>query len=407
MLALLLLPVTLAWSQDDDLLEPDAAFTLQKPVVSTDKVTLKWKIAPGYYLYQNKFSFEFLGGGSRLDKPVLPEAISKKDDFFGEVQIYKKSVSVELPVIRTGTEAESVTLRTVFQGCNEPVGVCYPPITKEIKLDLPAAAAATVKKGAFISTVPNAPAAAKISPVSGKSSTAPKTRSGLASLLEASASEDEFLPPDQAFQLNVSSTSADKVNVSLVIADGYYLYKKKFAFESATPGVTVLPYQLPAGDMKEDEFLGRTEVYHVNFSIDLETAGKSADGQFQLIAKYQGCAEKGICYPPITKNVDITLADGSGSSLVPDDEPTAAKAVSSSSGLDSLADSPAEISEEEGVIAMLSQGSIGTVIIGFFLFGLALSLTPCVFPMIPILSGIIVGQGADISRKKAFMLSVV
>jgi thiol:disulfide interchange protein DsbD len=91
LLALLLLPTSLAWSQDDDLLEPDAAFTLQEPVVTADKVTLKWKIAPGYYLYQNKFSFELKGGSSRLDKPQMPEAIRKQDDFFGEVEIYKKS----------------------------------------------------------------------------------------------------------------------------------------------------------------------------------------------------------------------------------------------------------------------------------------------------------------------------
>jgi thiol:disulfide interchange protein DsbD len=343
LLALLLLPTALAWSQDDDLLEPDAAFTLQEPVVTADKVTLKWKIAPGYYLYQNKFSFELKGGASRLDKPQMPEAISKQDDFFGEVQIYKKFVSVDLPVVRTGNDAESLILKTVFQGCNEPIGVCYPPITKEIKLDLPAVAEAKPKQGAFISSATDTSAA---------KTSAPETRSGLASLLEPGAGEDEFLPPDEAFQL----------------------------------------------------ILGRTEVYHVNFSIDLALAGQSADGQFQLIAKYQGCAEKGICYPPISKTVNLALADGSGSSASSaTTELQKSIPVESSSKLDG----PAEVSEEEGVIAMLSQGSIGTVIIGFFLFGLALSLTPCVFPMIPILSGIIVGHGADVSRKKAFMLSVV
>jgi thiol:disulfide interchange protein DsbD len=320
----------------------------------------------------------------------MPEAIRKQDDFFGEVQIYKKSVSVDLPVIRTGHDAESLILKTVFQGCNEPIGVCYPPITKELQLEFPPVAETKAKQGAFLSSTPVA--------------SAPDTRSGLASLLEPGAGEDEFLPPDQAFQLIVSSPAADTVNVSLVIAEGYYLYKKKFAFESGTPGVSILPYQLPAGDMKEDEFLGRTEVYHVNFSIDLSLAGQSADGQFQLIAKYQGCAERGICYPPITKTVNLALAAGSGSSAT-----SAVSELPQSKAVESPTtnDGPVEVSEEEGVIAMLSQGSIGTVIIGFFLFGLALSLTPCVFPMIPILSGIIVGQGADISRKRAFMLSVV
>jgi len=97
---LLLLPSVMAWSQDDDLLEPDKAFALQDPVVSADKITLTWKVASGYYLYQNKFSFELSADSSRLDKPQMPESIRKQDEFFGEVEIYKKSVSVDLPVER-------------------------------------------------------------------------------------------------------------------------------------------------------------------------------------------------------------------------------------------------------------------------------------------------------------------
>ena len=158
------------------------------------------------------------------------------------------------------------------------------------------------------------------------------------------------------------------------------------------------------GLVHEDEFLGRTEVYHARFAINLELSGKSKDGKFQLIAKYQGCADKGICYPPVSKTVDLTLVEGSGASpatIESADQKVAAPEKSS-------ADVPeAGVSEEQSVIAMLSEGSVGSTIIAFFLFGLALSLTPCVFPMIPILSGIIVGQGADITRKKSFTLSVV
>ena len=135
---LLFLPSVMAWSQDDDLLEPDKAFALQDPVVSADKITLTWKVASGYYLYQNKFSFELAADSSRLDKPQMPESIRKQDEFFGEVEIYKKSVSVDLPLLRDGSDAESVVLTAVFQGCNDPIGVCYPPINKKLKIDLPA-----------------------------------------------------------------------------------------------------------------------------------------------------------------------------------------------------------------------------------------------------------------------------
>ena len=392
----LLSPAIAVWSQDDDLLEPDKAFTLLEPEVSADKITLKWKIAPGYYLYQNKFSFALTDASSRLEKPLMPESIRKQDEFFGEVEIYKKSVSIDLPLIRDGNEAESIILKTVFQGCNDPIGVCYPPITKELKIDLPEVPA--FEKSSQLVTDQSAglqPAA---------SSAAPATQSGLASLLESNAADDEFLPPDEAFKLSVTPVSENKVAVSVLIADGYYLYRKKFAFESATTGISVLPYQLPAGEIKDDEFLGRTEVYHGRFALDLELAGKALDGKFQLVAKYQGCAEKGICYPPVSKTVDLELGAGGGiSSSIAATE--GQKAISPAKA---VAESPTgEISEEQTVIAMLSEGSISSTIIAFFLFGLALSLTPCVFPMIPILSGIIVGQGTDITRKKSFTLSVV
>ncbi|HDH08119.1 MAG TPA: hypothetical protein ENG96_01410, partial [Gammaproteobacteria bacterium] len=188
---LMVLTSVQAWSQDD-LLEPDKAFVLDEPIVSADKITLNWKIAPGYYLYQNKFSFELKDSSNRLDKPLMPAAILKQDEFFGDVEIYKKSVAIELPVIRSDQSTESVALKVVYQGCNDPLGVCYPPISKELKITLPAL-----------------PATSALPPVSlpvKKPLSTPATRSRLASLLEQSAGENEYLPPDEAFQLSVIST---------------------------------------------------------------------------------------------------------------------------------------------------------------------------------------------------------
>lgn len=398
--ALLLLLASFNAGAQDDLLEPDKAFSLAEPVVSAEKIILNWKIAPGYYLYQNKFHFEIKGSDSKLGAPAMPEAIRKQDEFFGEVEIYKKSVSIELPVKRIGTSAEKFSLKVVSQGCNEPIGVCYPPITKSLDISLPAAA------------VVNPAAVPGI-----KSSIAPTTRTGLAALLGQGSNDNEFLPPDQAFQLNVTSAAAGKVTVSLVIAENYYLYRDKFAFSSATPGVSIKPYQLPAGDIKVDEFIGRTEVYHYNFSIDLDVEGDAAVKDWQLLVKYQGCADKGICYPPISKTVTVAANGGAAtasdvSEIVSEKSSPATvdgnapksfrRAMPNMPGMDSMP----EVSDEQSVMDMLSGGSIGSTIVAFFLFGLALSLTPCVFPMIPILSGIIVGQGKDITRKKSFSLSI-
>jgi thiol:disulfide interchange protein DsbD len=387
LLSSLVLP---AWSQDDELLEPEKAFALQEPEISADSVTLNWKIAPGYYLYQNKFAFELVDGGSQLGEPSMSESLLKHDEFFGEVQVYKKSARVSLPVNRSGTDAEDVTLKVVVQGCNEPVGVCYPPLSKDLKISLPAV------NDAAASTAP------ETGPVSTDST--PKTRAGLASLIGGAQTEDEFLPPDEAFKLVVEPVPGGKVDVSLVIADGYYVYRDKVSFASATPGVKVEPYQLPEGKIKEDEFLGRTAVYYHNLNTVLDISGSSENSQFELVAKYQGCAEKGICYPPITKTVSLALDAASQPALAEGAQTNGDIGTNASEQVSVPADGT--VSEEQSIVNMLTGGSYGTTILAFFLIGLGLALTPCVFPMIPILSGIIVGQGEDITRGKSFMLSV-
>ena len=388
-LLLLLMAVlsTTGQAQDDELLEPDKAFAMQEPVVREDSIALTWKIAPDYYLYQNKFKFEIEGSDVDLAKPDMPAAIRKNDEFFGEVDIYKKDVTVTLPLRRAGKDSQKVVLKTVVQGCNDPVGVCYPPIRKSHELELPAITAAVAAE----------PETAK-EPIPGGA--APASRQSLDALL--SSADDEFLPPDQAFILSATATSPDKVRVSIIAAEGYYLYRSKFAFSSATDGIEVAPYTLPNGKVKDDPFLGRQEIFYNKFELDLKLTGNTAAGQFDLVAKYQGCAERGICYPPITKTINVQLPAGG------DRQPVAATPDAITSGDQAAAGTPdAEMSEEEGIVAILAGGSMWTTIAAFFVFGLALSLTPCVFPMIPILSGIIVGQGTEVTRGKSFMLSVV
>ena len=369
-----------AWAQDDELLEPDQAFALQDPVVNSDSIILKWDIAPDYYLYRNKFRFELEADGIELGTPVMPEAIRKNDEFFGEVDIYKKHVGIELPLRRVNNDATEVVLKTVFQGCNEPIGVCYPPIRKSLPLKLPPLETRTASD-----------------PIPGSPLPAVNNRQQLDGLL--GQSDDEFLPPDQAFMFSASAVAPDAIRVSIIVADKYYLYRDKFAFSSATEGIDVLPYTLPESETKDDPFLGRTEVYHGEVVIDLKLSSVPADGAFELVARYQGCAEKGICYPPITKNINLTMPAGPATAGQPDTTHDIESETSS-------APTTEEVSEEEGIVRILSGGSTWATIAAFFVFGLALSLTPCVFPMIPILSGIIVGQGTDVSRLRAFLLSV-
>src|SRR3989338_893768 len=122
---------------EDELLEPDKAFALTTRVVDGNTLEASWKIAPGYYLYRNKFKFESLDGAVALKPAILPAGKIKDDQFFGRTEIYTKSVSVRMPLERRPDGKHEAKLKIPAQGCNEPVGVCYPPITKEIRFKLP------------------------------------------------------------------------------------------------------------------------------------------------------------------------------------------------------------------------------------------------------------------------------
>jgi thiol:disulfide interchange protein DsbD len=374
-LAIGILPFALH-AQEDELLEPEKAFAMSASVSGPESINVHWKIADGYYMYQNKVRLELEGEGVELQPVKLPAGKKKHDEFFGEVEIYKKEVSVPLIVKRSSREATTVTLKAHSQGCNEPIGVCYPPLTQTATLELPAMTAG-----------PDQPAAEQ-----------PESLSSLKNLLDQSTGEQEFLEPDQAFQLSVKLLDAHTARAELTIAEGYYLYRDKTRFQSATPDITLGDYTLPKGEEKMDEFFGKQDVYHQSVAIELPLKRSSgAAGTLELTAHYQGCADAGICYPPIRKTVSLALPAAVAGSTPP---VTAEKpAVAESAG--------APLSEEERIRGMLSDSGIWLTVGAFFLAGLGLALTPCVFPMIPILSGIIVGQGESVTRQRAFILSVV
>ena len=201
----------------------------------------------------------------------------------------------------------------------------------------------------------------------------------------------EFLPPDQAFVLSAEADGADTVVVSWDIADGYYLYKSKMGFSVSEPaGISVGEPRLPDGEPKVDEYFGRMEVYYggVLASLPLERRNAQAE-TIALEVAYQGCADAGLCYPPITKQLEVRL-------------PAAASGGTSTSGAAPVVELP----EQDRIARSLATGNIWLVMLGFLGFGLLLTFTPCVFPMIPILSGILVGQGDTLGTRKAFTLSL-
>ena len=202
----------------------------------------------------------------------------------------------------------------------------------------------------------------------------------------ARAAEDEFLEPDKAFQFSAKPHDAKSVEVTFAIAPGYYLYREQFKFAAA--GAALGAAAIPPGKVKYDEtFQKNVETYRnaVTILVPVEQAG----AEFRLVVTSQGCADAGLCYPPMQSAAAIGLTGfgGAGTARV---EPPGASLPGASLAATSTGAATAQ--ESTGIDAVLRGGSFWPIVGAFFIAGLLLSLTPCVLPMLPIVSSIIVGQ---------------
>jgi thiol:disulfide interchange protein DsbD len=202
----------------------------------------------------------------------------------------------------------------------------------------------------------------------------------LASLPAPAASPQELLEPEQAFRFSARALDGKTIEVQFAIADGYYLYRDRFKFAARNAHLGAPGF--PAGERKKDQFFGDTETYRreVRIRVPVESAGAEP---LRLLVTSQGCADAGVCYVPMESAATLRLAS------FPGDVP-AGRAWFSASDLD---------------IAAMFQGNRWLVLASFLGFGLLLAFTPCVLPMIPILSGIIAGEGGSVTKKRAFALS--
>jgi thioredoxin:protein disulfide reductase len=378
-----LLPGIALALMDDELLEPEKAFAVEASAADADTIRAVWTIADGYYMYRDKFRFESNTAGVTLGEPRIPRGTLTEDEFFGEVETFRDRIAIEIPIERGAGAPRSFELETVSQGCAD-LGVCYPPLTQVVKIDLPAP-----------------PAAAERPSSSGEGALAALSRLGSRIGLGGGggSATPEFLDPEEAFRFTAASPDAETIHAGWDIADGYYLYRDKISFELVdADGVTLGTAELPAGVEKDDEFFGLQEVYYDGVQARIPVlGGEAAPAAVTLTAGYQGCAEAGICYPPMTKTVTLTLGGPPGSA-------TAGAATTPASPTPSA---PLFVSEQDRIANSLASGSTLLIVAMFFGFGLLLAFTPCVFPMIPILSSIIVGQGKGLTTRRAFGLSLV
>jgi len=221
------------------------------------------------------------------------------------------------------------------------------------------------------------------------------------------SNDEEFLKVDQAFSFNFDQQS-DQLHIIFDISEGYYLYRHQFKFTAKNARYSTI--DLPIGLDHKDDFFGIQQVYRkqLKFTLLIEQSGKNAS----ITIRYQGCADKGLCYPPTKKVIllDSLLSLNTSnnaevlfSTLIQADDNTnlAELAEQKTRDIDQIPPS----SEQHQLADMLKQDSLIVTLVAFFVGGLLLSFTPCVFPMYPILTGIIVGQGKALTTMKAFTLS--
>jgi len=370
-----------AWAQDapdEKLLKVEAAFQLSVAAIAPDLIHAEWRIADGYFMYRDKFRFRSETPGVVLGEPIFPKGKLKHDDFFGDVETYRDSVAVDIPVTFSGgaektSAAAEWAITATYQGCADR-GVCYPPHNQTV---------------AFQSiAMTTAPEPTESGGVLG-------ALTGLTQKLGFGKKKGEFLPVDEAFVISgIVATDAGALAARWDIAEGYYLYRNKFSFKVLeTSDVTLGAPDAPAGEFKQDDAFGRMEVYHNRVELRIPYTRTSTNAsEVTIEAHYQGCAEKGFCYPPQIKNFKVSLPAG--------------QSVAASNNNKVTASSTGFVSEQDQLVARLAGGNKMTTIALFFGFGLLLAFTPCVFPMIPILSSIIVGQGHHTSTRRAFSLSL-
>ncbi len=206
----------------------------------------------------------------------------------------------------------------------------------------------------------------------------------------AAAGGDALLEPEKAFRMSARALDERTVEVQFAIAEGYYMYRERFRFAADPASLAKLGTpRFPTGIRKKDEFFVEVETYRKQVAIQLPV--ESAQKSLQLIVTSQGCADIGVCYVPMDSMATIQLAAFSA--------PPAGTPAAPASGF-SLQVSDFEVSR------VFESGGPPLVLASFLGFGLLLAFTPCMLPMVPILSGIIVGEGRQLGKRRALLLSL-
>jgi thiol:disulfide interchange protein DsbD len=343
-LALLLLGLLCAApvpAQDtENLLPVTEAYKLSADAATPGVLKLHWTIAPDYYLYRGRMKFKG-GDGATLGEAQLPDGEKHHDEYLGDVETYHHGVDASIPYsVAAGTTR--LTLSVQYQGCHEvDPKICYPPHTEHLDLPLPTAAGAAA------------------TPAAGSALGAALDRLGSNA---GAATTGTPLPAEQAFRFEALAQGPKQLLLRWTMPKGYYLYRDQTTLKLADAAGLALKPAWPAGTAHHDEHYGDVTVYFDQVELPVTLEGDLAGRkQLALQASFQGCQDGGLCYPLMTRAVQIDLNGGAPA--------TAAAAPERPPG--DLADGPLQVSLLAALLLALGGG-------------LVLNLMPCVLPVLSI-----------------------
>ena len=373
-----------------DPLPPDDAFQFSAEVLDKEHVRLTWKITQGHYLYKHKFDYHSTNEAIQLpafQSLSLPQGETKLDPLTNQdTQVYHQNLVLDVPITRLANNKQAIDfdLEAKYQGCAE-AGICYPPQKKLVKLHLAALEDSSENRATATIDQPI--------PVANTTTTEknPNTENKPKRILTNEEVAVVPSPSDEMFKYNLVALDQKTLVAHWEIKDDHNLYRNRISFALADAENIRLGEPLfPQGKVVEDTYFGTMEVYEgiidVSLPLILTDPNSTPPKTLKVITEYQGCSNStGICYPTTKQISEVDLS--------------AAPVPLTDADLDQAANPTPDYSEK-----IANAGFFGTIMM-FLGVGLLLAFTPCIFPMIPILSGVIAGQ-SDLSARKAFLLSL-
>jgi thioredoxin:protein disulfide reductase len=337
-----------AHAQDDKPTPPEDVF---RYVVfdAGDALEIDWALDSDVFLYADELSFESRDAGIGLMAAELPQADDGK---------YDGNFFVRIPYEVSGDKPDVMILTIKIRGGING-GDDYPAQTwiETVELEQPKAATKKIDLGSF------------------------------------GSNQSEFPPPDEVFFPDVFAVDGNTIEVSFRIIPGFYLYKNMLSVNVIGDKARAGSLELPKGIVHTDEFFGEQEVYYDEVVARLSIARSTSEAMdLELEVNYQGCADAGLCYVPLTEVMTVSLPE--------------ATAITDLSKLPERTNAGVPVSEQGRLAKIITESSVWAAAFVFFLAGLGLAFTPCVLPMVPILSGIIAGEGDDVSTMRGFTLAL-